>query len=172
MSDVWDYVILHAVASSIGLVVGIVCGFAAGRASARWSEGRIERFRTMGGAAIVIMAFATMLRVFFATDHQAKCNQSFREGIAARAAAQQAFGVADEQFTDADARWVEDQIKALDASRDRSLTQDQRDKIAEEYRQSLVVKLDSALAKKRALVELDQARQVNPVDNPPSVSDC
>lgn len=172
MRDVWEYVILHFTASLIGLVVGVVCGFAAGRASAAWPERRVEQARTIGGAAIFIMALATLLRVYMATDHQAKCNQQFRDGIAARAAAQKAFGQADELFTDADTAWVEDQIRALDASRDPNLTKAERDKVTEEYRRSLVVKRDSAIAKKKALVELDQARNSNPVDTPTTEAEC
>lgn len=172
MNDVWEYVILHFTASALGLVVGAVCGFAAGRATMRWSEARIERARTIGGAVIFLMAFATMLRVFIATDHQANCNRTFRDGIAARAAAQKAFGQADELFTDADTAWVDDQIRALDASRDPALTHAQRDQVTDNYRKSLVVKRESAIAKKRALVELDEARNRNPVDNPTTATEC
>lgn len=101
-----------------------------------------------------------------AADCQQARNAEFAEGIKARADAQEAFRVADEKFTDADERWVADQIQVLRASRDRSLPQSERDRLTKQWLDSLEIKQQSALDKKRALVELGQARLHNPVASP------
>lgn len=105
-----------------------------------------------------------------ARQHDADCqsarNQEFSDGIKARADAQEAFRVADEQFTTADEAWVADQILVLRASKDRTLTQAQRDVLTDRWLHSLEVKRQSALAKSEALRTLGQVRTDNPIDPP------
>lgn len=108
-----------------------------------------------------------------ARQHDADCqrdrNQEFSDGIAARAAAQAAFTDADVAFTAADEEWVADQIRVLDASRDRALSQADKDRLTDQWRASLAAKLNSAQVKEKALRDLGQARDEHPI-NPPR--DC
>lgn len=155
MSDVWAYLSLHVTASLMGLVPGLIGGFAAGRVSARWPESRIERFRTIVGALIALMAFGTMLRVFVASDHQTVCNEGFRDGIAARSAAQQA-------ATDAELVFLHAQKRFATAMNGDGVTQAER--------AQAVVDFQAALdAKERSLAELNRVRVQTPVEPP---ADC
>jgi len=155
MSDIWDYLTLHITASLIGLVPGLIGGFAAGRVSARWSESRLDRVRTIAGALIALMAFGTMLRVFAVSDRQAVCNEVFRDGITARSAAQKA-------ATDAELAFIRAQKRFAMAMNGSGVTQAERAQAVADF----LAALD---AKQQALDALNRVRGETPVAPP---ADC